>query len=155
MKSKYSLIIFCVLSLLLGGTYWAQTNFSPYEQSQVYMDVKDVEARWGKKKFSAEKFKIAKIEERAQMAADLIKNRKLFIGKSAGEVISQMGPNTGYFFTDQLPAYTIYEGWKKNENTWQIIFLLGLNGKIKDIRMHRNCCAVEDWQARGLTPPKN
>lgn len=154
MKSKISLIVLGILCILTGGTFWAQASYSPYEQSQVYMDAKAAEVRWGKEKFSIEKFKTADPDGRAKMAADLIKNRKVFIGKSVAEIRNQLGPNSGYFFTDQLPAYTISEGWKKNENTWQIVFLLGFNGKIKDVRIHRNCCSDEDWQARGLIPPK-
>ena len=63
-----------------------------------------------------------------------------FIGKSAEEVRKELGEFTGNFFSDSIPAYLIEEGWKKGKDTWQLVFLLNENGKVNEVKIHKNCC---------------
>ncbi|MBN8554787.1 MAG: hypothetical protein J0L93_05025 [Deltaproteobacteria bacterium] len=153
MKSK-SFIWFAIIlfSLTCLGT-WAYENLSPFEKDQEWMDLEHAEKLWGKDLFSIEKFRTATTEERAKMSVSLIKSKN-YIGKTIQEIKSELGPYTGYFFSDRIPAYQICEGWKKNKNTWNIVFLPGLNGKIKDVRIHKNCCPDEIWIKKGISPPK-
>ena len=154
MKQKMRWVVSCALILLTGVTAWAYDSLSPFESKQEWMDLKAAEKKWGNEEFSAQKFKTASLDERAKMAVGLIKS-KTFLGKSPEAVKAELGPYTGYFFSDRIPAYLLNEGWKKNENTWSLVFLSTVTGKIKDVRIHKNCCSNEIWKERGLTPPAN
>ena len=34
----------------------------------------------------------------------------------------------------------IEEGWNQKLDTWQLVFLLDEAGKVKEVRIHKNCC---------------
>lgn len=154
MRNKKIWVFGIIVCLFVCVGVWAYENLSPFERNQEWMELKTAEKRWGKSIFSEEKFRNASMSDRAKMTVSLIESKK-YIGKDMAEVKNALGPYTGYFFSDHIAAYQIYAGWKTNENTWNIVFLPGLNGKIKDIRIHKNCCSDVIWKEKGLTPPKN
>lgn len=43
-------------------------------------------------------------------------------------------------FIDTYPAYIIQSGKNKKEETWQIVFLLNSEYRVRDIIVHKNCC---------------
>ncbi len=145
------------LTLLLigaGGVWYAYANFHPYVDGQEYMDISEAEKRWGQKPFDRLKFKDAPMRERAAMAVDLIK-RKLFIDKPIEKVRHDLGPTSGYFVSERIPTFFIEEGWHQNRNSWQLVFLTDRNGKIDEVRIHKNCCSDDIWKEKGLSPPKD
>jgi hypothetical protein len=131
---------------------WAYESFSPYEQGQEWMDVSLAEKKWGAVPFSPEKFRTGSMKVRASMASSLIQT-KVFIGKTPAQVRNALGAYTGYFFSDQVPAYQLDDGWRRNSNTWNLVFIPALNGKIKEVRIHKNCCSDVIWKERGLPAP--
>lgn len=110
-----------------------------YLDDQTFLDSKTAEMKWGSRPFSSEEFKKGPLKLRAQMAVNLIKG-KLFQGKKASEVKTDLGPFTGHFWSSSVPAYLIEEGWISNSDSWQIVFLLDDSGKVKEVRIHKNCC---------------
>ena len=110
-----------------------------YLDGQTFLDAKTAEKKWGSKQFSQEEFKKGPVKLRAQMAANLIKGNR-FQGKKASEVKAALGSFTGYFWSSSVPAYLIEEGWTLNSDSWQLVFLLDNSGKVKEIRIHKNCC---------------
>ncbi|MFM8312796.1 MAG: hypothetical protein ACKOA8_00765, partial [Deltaproteobacteria bacterium] len=115
------------------------SNETDYLSNQTFLDSKTAEKKWGSKVFSPEEFKKGSVKLRAQMAASLL-NGKLFQGKKASEIKTALGPFTGHFWSSSVPAYLIEEGWTLNSDSWQLVFLLDNSGKVKEIRIHKNCC---------------
>lgn len=103
------------------------------------LSAKDAEKRWGRMDFNEAKFKSGSIEERAKMASDLLTKRQL-IGIPLPTIRDKLGEPTGYFWNDQIPAYLLNEGWKTDQDVWQLVFLPGKDGKVGDIIINKNCC---------------
>ena len=104
------------------------------------MSSSEVKKKWGDKKFDAKSFKEGSIETRASMAYDLLKRQDEFVGKNYFEIRTILGDYSGYYFSDMYPVYLIQEGRTHKEETWQIVFLIDRNEKIKEIIVHKNCC---------------
>ncbi len=144
-----------ILSGTLGGLWYLYANFHPYLAGQEFMSVESAEKKWGQKAFDAIKFQNAPMSERAGMAVDLIK-KKTYLNQPLERVIKEMGPRSGYFISERIPTYFVVEGWEKNENSWQLVFLPDRNGNIvEDVRIHKNCCSSDIWKNKGIIPPKD
>ena len=117
----------------------ASSTEPDYLVDQTFLDSKTAEKKWGSKPFSPEEFKKGTVNLRAEMAASLLKGNQ-FQGKKASDVKAALGPFTGHFWSSSVPAYLIEEGWPSNADSWQIVFLLDNSGKVKEIRVHKNCC---------------
>lgn len=79
------------------------------------------------------------MQQRAEMTVNLIESKQ-FVGLAPEQVKDELGPYTGRFWSYTVPAYMIEEGWKKSADSWQIVFLLGENGKVSDLKIHKSCC---------------
>jgi hypothetical protein len=106
---------------------------------QEFMNLEIAQKRWGQKPFSAELFKAGTPKDRASMAYSLIQG-KTFIGKSAKEVKTMLGPTSGYFWSKRIPTYFIEEGWDKNQDSWQLVFLIDEQDRVTEVKIHKNCC---------------
>jgi len=100
----------------------------------------EVCSTWGEQKFEIEKFKLGTESERAKMACDLLKNQKQFKGFNLLKLRATLGSHDGFYFTDMFPAYMIHSGSSKNEDSWQIVFLLDINKAVDEVVVHKNCC---------------
>ncbi len=114
---------------------------------QTFMSASEAARRWKQKPFNAMKFRKGDTKERASMAVSLASG-KHFIGKKAEEVRSELGNFSGFFWSDYIPAYIIEEGWTEKKNTWQLVFLPNENGKVAEIKIHKNCCSLEMESSR-------
>jgi hypothetical protein len=103
------------------------------------MQLPKIEKTWGESKFDEKKFKDGDISVRAKMAYDLIKS-KTYVGKSRLDVVKNLGPSDGYYFSGMIPAYIINDPPKKGDDVWQIVFLIDKNGIVTDVAVHKNCC---------------
>ena len=115
------------------------TAADAYLDKQEFMPLGVAEAKYGKRSFSADRFKTGSVADRAAMSVALIKSRQ-FIGKTPTEVRTSLGESTGLFWSDAIPAYFVEEGWEKKGDSWQLVFLISNEGKINDVRIHKNCC---------------
>ena len=88
--------------------------------------------------FNEEKFKNGTSEQRASMAADLLRRKKDFVGLSFPEVRKRLGRFTGYFWNDQFPSYLLNDRPAEGTNAWQIVFLPGKGWKVGDIVVNQN-----------------
>lgn len=104
------------------------------------MSVSDVKKKWGDKKFDIDSFKNGTVNERSSMAYDLLKRQKEFKGKFYFKIRKLLGDYSGHYFSDMYPTYIIQEGKTHEEETWQLVFLIDRNEKIKEIIVHKNCC---------------
>lgn len=130
-----SLHLTFVLGIFILSPGYAKT----YLQKQTFMELGQAEQRYGIAKFSPGGFKNSNSSERAKMSVSLIKSRR-YLGKYPKEVLVELGPSTGHFWSNEIPAYFIEEGWKGNSDTWQLVFLLDDNRKVSEIKIHKNCC---------------
>lgn len=105
----------------------------------VTLSAQEAEKKWGSRPFDASLFKRGSINERAEMAADLLKKKQLK-GLPLSDIQNKLGEFTGYFWNDQIPAYLLNEGWKNDEDVWQLVILPGAGGKAEDIVINKNCC---------------
>jgi hypothetical protein len=104
------------------------------------MSVSEAEKRWGAIPFDAAKFKDADLKTRASMAASLKKKEQDFKGKNVEEIRKELGPTSGFYFSDVYPTYLIQTGKTNKEETWQIVFLLNKERRAESIIIHKNCC---------------
>lgn len=107
--------------------------------SQVFMPLSEARNRWTISAFNPAKFKAGGVKERATMAVSIISNHQM-IGKTSDEVRSVLGDSSGFFWSDYIPAYLIEQGWDKGNDSWQLVFLLDPQGKVNEVRIHKNCC---------------
>lgn len=121
----------CIFSFSLGAShFWRGETLSENE----------VARRWGTTELDIQKFKAGPREVRAEMTYSLLKNKKKFIGKTVPEIRSLFGPHDGFYFVDTFPAYLIQIAKTRDQEAWQIVFLLNNDRKVKDVIMHKNCC---------------
>jgi hypothetical protein len=104
------------------------------------MSAADIEKKWGKSSFDASRFKGGDYKVRASMAASLLSNPRKYIGVDRSIVREQLGDFDGFYFSDMFPTYIIELGKNHEEDTWQIVFVLGREEKVSDIIVHKNCC---------------
>ncbi|MBC7742911.1 MAG: hypothetical protein H7061_11990 [Bdellovibrionaceae bacterium] len=104
-----------------------------------YLNEKAVKAKWGQAPLDYSKFKLGDLAIRSKMAASILRDQTL-IGKSADSIRQVLGDPDGFFYIDAYPAYLIQEGHSKSEETWQLVFLLDSKFKVKEIKVHKNCC---------------
>lgn len=106
-----------------------------------YMPIKTVQKKWGEKvKFDPTKFKGANSEVRASMVYDLMKSKK-YIKQPVDKVFNDLGPSTGLFFSEMVPAYVIGNINEKPDELWQVVFLLTKDSKyIEKVIVHKKCC---------------
>lgn len=151
MTSKMLFYIF-TFSICIGLFAKEKVNFSDeeikkinevsgldsYLKTQKVMDLKNAEKRWGVKRFNSEKFKKAGWKERAPIAVDILKRSQSFIGIKRIELLKRLGRHDGFFFRDHIPAYIIEDQLDGAKESWQIIFLLGMDQKVAEIRIFQN-----------------
>lgn len=95
--------------------------------------------KWGKSDFDIEKFKANKPGDRLKMAYSMVTSKK-FNGRTPLDVKKELGPPSGYYFSDSYLTYLLPET-KPNENEiWQIVFLLNKERNISEVVVHKNCC---------------
>lgn len=104
-----------------------------------FMSPSDARKRWGHEKFDPEKFKNGDTKVKASMAASLIESKSL-LNKPLPEVKDILGEYSGHYWNDDIPTYIIEEGWRADKDTWQLVFLPDKDRKVKEIKIHKNCC---------------
>lgn len=72
------------------------------------------------------------------MAYSILRNEKKYIGKSVIDIHKEFGQPDGFYFSDIIPAYLIQIAKTKNEEAWQIVFLLDHNRKVTKVIVHKN-----------------
>lgn len=127
-----AILSFIIFSVLLAA------NFYNLIYRGTFLNEKDTRAKFGNLTFTIPKWKKADVPTRAKMAASLLKNKKLFIGKKYHEIWDQLGQSDSYYHSDMLPAYTILENAPEGKSErWHVVFLLNKDNKILDVRVHR------------------
>ena len=105
------------------------------------MGLKEVCKRWGEEEFNLSDFKTAGREgksKRAKMTCSLIRNKEKYIGKDVLDIRKLFGDYSGYYFSGVYPTYLIESAKKHGEDSWQIVFLIDNEKKIKNIVVHKN-----------------
>jgi hypothetical protein len=115
------------------------TQVNPMNGRDETMGLVQAEKRWGRSVYKEDLFRSGNSIVRAKMVVDLIEKNP-FVGKSVDEVKGRLGKYTGYYWSHRIPAYLIEEGWEKNSDTWQIVFVLDSKGLVKESKIHKNCC---------------
>jgi hypothetical protein len=140
MKLKLALSALLVLTTLSFGSALAAEKL--WRGS--IMNAESAAKRWGSAEFDSAKFKSGDVKIRATMAAalqkQLLKKEGQFIGKTATEVRDLLGPFSGFYQTDAYPTYLIEVGKSHAEETWQVVFLLDRDRRVKSMMIHKNCC---------------
>ncbi|MBC7741034.1 MAG: hypothetical protein H7061_02475 [Bdellovibrionaceae bacterium] len=120
-------IIFSVA--LYGQSFWGGKT----------MSAKQIKTKWGAEKLDADKFRTGNYEIKSKMAYAILTDKTL-VGKSYDEIRKLFGENDGFYFVDTFPTYIIQRGKDHSEDTWQIVFRMDRNFKVRDVIMHKNCC---------------
>ncbi len=139
MKSVLLKIFIFILIINPIEPCFAQDLLKTYE----YMKLSEAEKKWGSRSFDTKRFKSGSVRLRAQMTHSLVKNKK-YVGVSIKKVFSDLGPSTGYFFSESIPAYVIQSGGQRIRDVWQIIFLPEENSeKVKEVLIQKKCCYTD------------
>jgi len=130
--------LFLALSLLMVGSLGiaASTHF----WRGTVLKETQVKEKWGAEPFLEKNFKNGSMSQRAKMAYSLLQMKKEFKGLSVPNLRKKLGSPDGYYFSDTIPAYMIAQAQKKGEDSWQIVFMIDKDRKVKDIFVHKNCC---------------
>lgn len=138
--NKPKILLFGLVSALIGVCgLWGYAQVKSFTERGTFMSLQEAEKRWGNIPFNASAFKAARVSERAKMAVSLIKGKSM-LGKTRDEIRSELGEFSGYYWNDTIPTYFIQEGWRSGEDSWQLVFFLGRTHKVKEIKIHKNCC---------------
>lgn len=130
MKKIILSLVLISCSVLAVGHFWRGRT----------MSLKEVGDRWGKADLNIEKFREGDSAARSTMAYSILKKKKEFKGKFVLELRKELGDPNGFYFSDVFPAYFIQEGKTRQDETWQIVFLLDQSRHVEDIIVHKNCC---------------
>jgi len=131
-KMKIVVSIFAVIiasTVIYAQSFWGGKT----------MSARDVKAKWGSEKYDARKFKQGSYDDKARMAYSIMSDKSL-IGRPFEEIREMFGENDGFYFRDTYPTYIIQRGKNHSEETWQIVFRMDKQFKVRDIIMHKNCC---------------
>jgi hypothetical protein len=134
--AKLRIFAACVIlgfSALAFAHFWRGKTLSPEE----------VAARWGRAPLNLESFRKGPAAARASMAHSILLMQKQLKGKFVLDLRKEFGEPDGFYFSDVFPAYLIQEGKTRQDETWQIVFLLDRARKLDKIIVHKNCCDPE------------
>jgi hypothetical protein len=140
MNRKWLWIFFIAIMVTPVAVYTASKNnlvMKTYLSRWETMSLDKAKKKWGEKTFDSIKFKNGNLNDRSPMVVDLIKSKQ-FIGADSNVVREKLGPYTGYFWSDTIPAYIIEQKSKTNPVTWQLVFLIDENWKITEVRIQNN-----------------
>ena len=121
------------LSLLLAASVLILPLAPWHRVHSDYLSVSEVCRRWGERPLDIAEF-------RAAMACSLLKNQDDFFGMHHLEIRPLFGNFSGYYYTELYPTYLIEVAETKNQDTWQIVFLLGRDRAVSKVVVHKNCC---------------
>jgi len=127
-----------VLLLFIGSMFSAAALAQHFWRGEL-MPIDQIKKMWGTTKFDKSFFKNGSIPDRAKMSYDLIQS-KIYVGKSRIEVINDLGPSDGYYFSGMVPAYLLNDPKTVGSDLWQLAFLLNSEGLIVEVVVHKNCC---------------
>ncbi len=130
------------LSLLLAASVLILPLTPWHRVNPDYLSVSEVCRRWGERPLDIAEFRAAEEDEsvRAAMACSLLKNQDDFFGMHHLEVSPLFGNFSGYYYTELYPTYLIEVAETTNQDTWQIVFLLGRDRTVSEVVVHKNCC---------------
>ena len=104
------------------------------------MSSEKAEKKWGKEEFVPGKFRKGSEADRAKMVVSLLESKE-FIGIGLQEVKLTLGEPDGYFQNDQIPAYFLTRPEKDKKEIWQVVFIPDSDWKkVKEVKIHKNCC---------------
>lgn len=128
---KIKIVVLSLFSvfLLFGFISYAKINSKT-------MSYDEASKRWGSVEFKSVDFKNGSITTKAKMAASILKNTP-FKNKSVTDVWAALGRHDGYYQNDVVPAYIIDD---KENDVWQVVFLVDSDRNITDVIIHKNCC---------------
>ena len=130
-----------LMSALLAAAWSYASGGWCFLRSDI-MCVSEVCRRWGERPLDVTAFRSAEEDEstRAAMACALLKNQDDYIGIDVSEVVLLFGHPNGYYVSESQPAYVIEFAKARGHDTWQLLFLTGLHGKVGRVVVHKNCC---------------
>ena len=137
MKWKFLIVVICAMAsilLLVAMPLWSLRG--------EYMDARKVCQRWGDLPLVIEDFRAADEDERsrAEMACSLLGQQNRFIGMHRLEILELFGDSSGYYITEMTPTYLIETARSRDQDSWQIVFLINKDRLIRRVVVHKNCC---------------
>lgn len=111
---------------------------SPFSKDTT-LNAEEVKKKWGETSIDYVRFKTGDLKIKSQMAYSILKDKSL-IGQHVKYIRANFGSPDGFYFIDVYPAYIIQEGQNRAEETWQIVFKLNENAKVREVVVHKNCC---------------
>lgn len=134
MKMRYFASLFLVG--FLGFAAFSSEHFWSGET----LSSKEVKTRWGDHPLVFSEFSKGNDAVRAKMAYQILMRKNEFKGMFVTEVREKFGSPTGYYFSDTFPAYLIQRAETRQEEAWQIVFLLNQERKVTNVIVHKSCC---------------
>jgi len=113
-------------------------GWDDYLKSTKQMSLDEAKKRWGQKPFSAEAFQKGNWRVRAPLAVDLLAHKEIYVGKTEQQLRKELGKHDGFFWRDSIPAYIIEDGLETGKDSWQIVFFVGMNDRVDDLRIYEN-----------------
>ena len=136
MKKIRAVAIPAILALIVGvAGAW-------YVMRGDFMPVRKVCQRWGEQPLDIEVFRSVGNDEgvRAGMACTLLKTQDDYIGMHRLEILDLFGEASGYYYTEMPPTYLIETARTREQDSWQIVFLINKSREVREIVVHKNCC---------------
>lgn len=130
------------LSLLFAAAMLPSSSTIWHRSSSDYLSVQEVCHRWGEQPFDTAAFRSAEEDKsgRAAMACSLLRTQDDYVGMDPPEIGQLFGNFSGYHYTELHPTYLIEVADTREQDTWQIVFLLDRDRKVFKIVVHKNCC---------------
>ena len=130
------------LSLLFAAAMLPSSSAVWHLLSSDYLSAREVCHRWGERPLDMAAFRSAGEDEsgRAAMACSLLRTQDDYVGMDPPEIARLFGNFSGYFHTELYPTYLIEVADTRDQDTWQIVFLLGRDRAVSKVVVHKNCC---------------
>ena len=128
-------LVFVFISIVGLGIY-TYANFFGAQ----FLSASEAQQKWKVVPLDKEKFRSGKIENRAGMAVQILKESK-YVGEPMLKVKSDLGRPDSYFFSDTIFAYKIMKFPGKDIEEWHLVFIPDEKlEKVKEVKIHKKCC---------------
>ena len=107
-----------------------------------YLSAGETCRRWGERPLEVTTFRASEEDKptRAAMACSLLRTQDDYVGMHRREILPLFGSPDGYYYTEMQPTYLIEVAKTEAQDTWQIVFLIDRDRKVREVVVHKNCC---------------
>ncbi len=117
-----------VVLFVMAGRTW-------FSYSGTTMTIEDAETKWGSRPLDRDLFREGTTEDRASMAANIVRSQ-VYLRQPIQKVLDELGRPNSYFFSDEVPAYLLQKRSEQTPKTWKLVFNVDAHHRVSNVFIH-------------------